>query len=144
VLSVVRTARLRHIIETHQRLVTDLCELRSTILPRLQQVEHELLSAKLGRLFAELHVAIELTVRQGLEAAASIEKGCRGMVAPLPRGKAGGLERAKRAWRYSDGTFMPQREIDSFWAAEYERYAKGGRARAASAQRAPDGTFLRV
>jgi hypothetical protein len=96
VLSLIRSKHLYHIRETHQRLTADLSELRSTVLPRLQRVERELLSAKLGRFFTQLHIAMEFTVRQGLEAAASIEKGCRGMVAPLPRGKAGGLARVRR------------------------------------------------
>jgi uncharacterized protein YpuA (DUF1002 family) len=60
------------------------------------------------------------------------------MRAPLPRGRAGGLAGAKTAWRYSDGTFMPEAErtmaIEEFELAEYERYAAGGRARAASAK----------
>jgi len=75
VLSLIRTTHLRDIIDTHQRVVVDLSELRSAILPRLQRVERELMVAKLGRFFAELHVAIELTVRQRLEAAQAIEKG---------------------------------------------------------------------
>ena len=106
--SLIRSTRLRDIIDTRQRLAADLLQLQSTILPRLQRVERELLSSKLERFFAELHIAIELTVRQGFEAAASIENGCRAMVAPLPRGKAGGLARANTAWRYLDGTFMPE------------------------------------
>ena len=68
------------------------------------------------------------------------------MAAPLPRGKAGGIARARTAWRYLDGTFMPEAEraaaIEEFELADYERYAAGGRARARTAQRVPDGTFL--
>jgi hypothetical protein len=71
VLSIIPITRLRDIIYT-QRLATDLAEVRTTILPRLQRVERELLSARLARLFAELHAAIELTARRGLQAAASI------------------------------------------------------------------------
>jgi hypothetical protein len=141
VLSLIRSTRLRDIIDTHQRLAADLSQLRSTILPRLQQVERELLSAKLGRFFAELHVSIEALVRHGLEAAAAIDKSCRGMVAPLPRGKAGGLARARQAWRYFDGTFMAECEKLQAYREEYERYAAGGRVRAATAKRNPDGTF---
>ena len=81
----------------------------------------------------------------GLEAAEAIEKGLRGMVAPLPRGKAGGIVRARSAWRYSDGTFMSEDErqtaVEGFALAEYERYAAGGRARAKTATRNSDGSF---
>jgi len=98
--------------------------------------------------FAELHLAIRITASHGLEAAGAIEKGLRGMVAPLSRGKAGGLARAQSALRYSDGTFMSEDEhqvaIEEFQLAKYERYAAGGRARAATALRAPDGTFART
>jgi hypothetical protein len=59
---------------------------------------------------------------------------------------AGGVARARDAWRYSDGTLMSDREkhaaIAEYEIEEYERYAAGGRARAARAHRARDGTFL--
>jgi hypothetical protein len=58
-----------------------------------------------------------------------------------PRGRAGGLARARTAWRYVDGTFMPESEKTEAYRAEYERYAAGGRARARSARRYRDGTF---
>lgn len=66
---------------------------------------------------------------------------------PTPvRGRAGGLARARQAWRYSDGTFMSDSEkeavIEESELDEYERFAAGGRARAARAKRASDGTFL--
>jgi hypothetical protein len=65
---------------------------------------------------------------------------------PARRGQAGGLARARNAWRYADGTFMPEGErvtaIQDAALAEYERFAAGGRKRAASANRAIDGTFL--
>lgn len=126
---------------TSDCLPVDLSELRSNVLPRLQRVEHELMSARLGRSLAELHVAIQLTIDQGLEAAEAVEHGLRGILAPLPRGSAGGLARARTAWRYLDGTFMPEREKELAYLQEYERYAKGGRTRAATAERFADGTF---
>jgi hypothetical protein len=141
VLSIIRTTRLYDIINTNQRFVADLSSLRSTLLPRLQRVERELLSASLGRLFAELHVAVHLVVRQGLEAGEAMEKSLRALTAPLPRGKVGGLARARTAWRYFDGTFMPESMKWEAYCEEYERFAKGGRARAASANRLADGTF---
>jgi len=64
------------------------------------------------------------------------------MVAPLPRGKADGVARAQSAWRYFDGTFMPESEKQEAYRDEYERYAAGGRARATRARRAPNGTFI--
>lgn len=41
---------------------------------------------------------------------AAIERFAEAMRAPLPRGRAGGLARARTAWRYFDGTFMPESE----------------------------------
>ncbi len=52
----------------------------------------------------------------------------------------------RSAWRYLDGTFMPEHErqalVNEIAFEEYEGYATGGRARAGSALRARDGTFL--
>ncbi len=73
---------------------------------------------------------------------ASIERFGQAMRGPIPRGRAGSLARAHRAWRYSDGTFMPESEKFEAYRAEHERYAAGGRARARNARRALDGTFL--
>jgi hypothetical protein len=143
VLSIIRTTRPNHISNAHQRLAADLSELRSTILPRLQRIEHELASAKLDRLFAELNGATQLLAKEGLKAADAIERASHAMLAPLPRGKAGGIARAKSAWRYLNGTFMPESEKLELYRCEYERYAAGGRARTANARRALDGTFLR-
>jgi hypothetical protein len=147
VISLIRSTHLREIRDTHQRLAADLSELRSTILPLLQRIERDLISAKLDRLFGQLHIAIQLTLRQGVEAAEAIEHGLRALLSPLPRGSAGGRARARIAWRYSNGTFMPESEraaaIEEFELSEYERYAAGGRARASCARRKPDGTFCR-
>jgi hypothetical protein len=76
---------------------------------------------------------------------AAIERFAEAMRAPVPvppRGHSGGLARAKSAWRYSDGTFMPESEKSAAYLEGYERYAAGGRARAARALRGRDGTFL--
>jgi hypothetical protein len=72
----------------------------------------------------------------------AIERFAQALRAPNPRGRAGGLARARSAWRYWDGTFMPESEKSEAYLADYERYAAGGRARAAQAARASDGTFL--
>jgi hypothetical protein len=66
------------------------------------------------------------------------------MRAPSPRGRAGGLARARSAWRHFDGTFMPESAKLEALVADYERYAASGRARAAEATRATDGTFMRT
>lgn len=71
----------------------------------------------------------------------AVEKFAQAMRAPVPRGRAGGLARARSAWRYFDGTFVPESEKLEAYRLEYERYASGGRARAASAYRLADGTF---
>ena len=42
--------------------------------------------------------------------------------------------RARSAWGYSDGTFMPQSEKSEACIAEYGRYALGGRALAERAR----------
>ena len=141
-LTLIRTTRLSDIIDKHQRLAAELLELRTTLLPRLQRVESELIFTKLERFFRELHTAIELAARQGIDAAGAIEKGLSAIVAPLPHGKAGGLARASTAWRYFDGTFMPASQKAVAYRGEYERFAAGGRARALGAQRARDGRFL--
>ena len=76
---------------------------------------------------------------------AAMERFAEAMRTPLPippRGRAGSLARAKSAWRYFDGTFMPESARDEAYRLEYERYAVGGRARARKARRAEDGTFL--
>jgi len=72
----------------------------------------------------------------------AVEKFAQAMRAPLPRGRAGGLARVQRAWRYLDGAFMPESEKHEAFLQYYERFAAGGRARAAQAARATDGTFL--
>lgn len=141
-LSLLRRPRTRDVLQTHQRLADDISALRSSLLARIQRIENELMAAKLSRFFSELDAAIRLAVSQGVQAANAIEKSLRASVAALTRGKAGGFARARNAWRYDDGTFMPESEKVAAYAKEYERYAAGGRARAARAQRAEDGTFL--
>jgi hypothetical protein len=44
---------------------------------------------------------------------AAIEGFAEAMRAPLPCGRAGGLARARTAWRYFDGTFMSVSEIEA-------------------------------
>jgi hypothetical protein len=72
---------------------------------------------------------------------AAIERFAEAMRAPLTRGRAGGLARARTAWRYFDGTFMPESEKEAAYLEEYERYAAGGRARAALGVRNARGRF---
>lgn len=74
----------------------------------------------------------------------AVEKFAQAMRTPIPRGRAGGLARARSAWRYFDGKFMPESEKLEAYRLEHERFAAGGRARATSARRDRDGTFLRA
>ena len=87
------------------------------------------------------------TADSALSIGRAVEGFASAMRARTPRGRAGGLARAQTAWRYSDGTFMPQRAraaaIEELEKQDYERYAAGGRARAMNAPRAPNGTFVR-
>jgi hypothetical protein len=123
---------------TLDRTTTDLLE-------RIQRLEREQaeLSARLDGerqlriLAAQIVGAAQIAPVIG----GAIEKFAQTMRAPLPRGRAGGLARARTAWRYFDGTFMPEWEKPEAYRLEHERYARGGRARALRAQRADDGTF---
>jgi hypothetical protein len=57
-----------------------------------------------------------------------------------PRGRAGGLARARTAWLYLDGTCMPESARWEAYREEYELHARGGCARTPSAVRNLDGT----
>lgn len=109
------------------------------VLEHLQRLESDLLSLRQV-------VEGERQIRQtSAVVGAAIEKWAQTMRAPLPtvpRGRAGGRARAKFAWRFTDGTFMSEANIDELLRQEYERSAAGGRARAAHALRSADGTFL--
>ena len=60
----------------------------------------------------------------------ALEAFARAMRARPMRGRAGGLARARSAWRYADGAFAANSErdeaIEEFECAEYERCAAGG------------------
>ena len=132
-----------------EQLQAELAELRAHVLREpetiarvARQVVRAQAESKLGfhRSTAELRRAAEtaLVVASAIEGfAASIRR-------PAPRGRAGGLARARNAWRYLDGTFMPEAEKAEAYSEEYERHAAGGRARARTAVRAADGRFARV
>jgi hypothetical protein len=111
------------------------------------------LDAEIGATRAELKAArsprvepLALEISRELEAAIGQEMENFARTTTLVRGRAGGLARAKNAWRYSDGTFMPngakEAVIEEYKLAEYGRYAAGERSRAARAKRGADGTFL--
>jgi hypothetical protein len=80
---------------------------------------------------------------------AAIEQFAETMRAPLSRGRAGGLARARQAAalqeRWPDGRYMSRwdsEEMDRQIAERnYMRYAAGGFARASTASRFLDGTF---
>ena len=53
-----------------------------------------------------MHRVTHPTIEQGVPAAHSIAAGLQAVTAPLPPGVAGGIARARHAWRYDNGTFM--------------------------------------
>jgi len=121
--------------------------LTSELLERIQRLERE--QEKL-RSRIEVDRQLRILTAQIVGAAQvapvigdAVEKFAHTMRTPSPRGRAGGLERARSAWRYFDGTFMPESEKSEAYLAEYERYAAGGRARASLALRHSDGTFAK-
>lgn len=127
----------------------DADELRRTaseLLERVQRLESEQADLRariegdgqLRLLIANITVAAQLAPEIG----AAMERFAEAMRSPLPRGRAGGLARARFAWRHADGTFMRESEKNAAYREEYERYAAGGKARAARARRAADGSFL--
>ncbi len=118
----------------------------SDLLNRIQRLEREQAELR-ARLESEHQLRILAAQIVGAAHVApvigeAVEKFAQAMRAPLPRGRAGGLTRARGAWRYFDGTFMPESAKIEAQIAEYDRYAAGGRARAARAARSSDGTFL--
>ena len=129
---------LARVAESDQRLDGRIDQLARELDERIQRLEWAPRLARMGR---ELAAAATLA-QQGCRAAHAIEHALRAIgAAPLPRGKAGGLARARTAWRYDDGTFASDSLKEEASRAEYERYARGGRQRAASAHRYEDGTF---
>jgi hypothetical protein len=126
-------------------------ETTSALLERVQRLEDEqaALRARLEgedklRLFIGQIVAAAQAASVIGVAIEGFAKAMRALRAPIPRGRAGGLARASTAWRYFDGTFMPESERLEAYREEYERYAVGGRTRAARALRNSDGTFTRI
>jgi len=63
-------------------------------------------------------------------------------MAPLLLGIAGGIARARHAWRYDHGTFMSYDDEEQIRIEQRERMARSGQAWAHGAKHAPDGTFL--
>ncbi len=119
------------VLEHVQRLESDLLHLRG-------ELEGE-------RQLRQMKVPIHAAAHTALAIGAAVENFAQSMRAPLPpvpRGRAGGLARASSAWRFLDGTFMSESEIEELLRQEHERSAAGGRARAATARREPDGRFL--
>lgn len=122
-----------------------LVDTTSALLARIQRLEEE--QAELRERLEGEHQLRLLTAHIAVAAQAAahvgeaVERFAQAMRAPKPRGRAGGLARASTAWRYFDGTFMPESEKEAADLQEYERYAAGGRARAATAARYEDGTF---
>jgi hypothetical protein len=132
----------------HRHAIDQLGRATSALRARVQRLETEqaaLLAHLEGeRQFRFFTAHIGTAAQTAITIGAAIERFAEAMRAPLPpspRGRAGGLAWARSAWRYFDGTFMPDSEKEAAHFAEYERYAAGGRARANAAQRNTDGTF---
>jgi hypothetical protein len=142
---------------TRERELTALRVTTSTLEERIQQLGVELaelsarvptlddpnliarLAARVSRAHAKADRELDrflLAIHSAGETAATLS------ALEARRGRAGGLARARTAWRYIDGTFMPESEKSEAYREEYERFAAGGRARAAQARRASDGSFL--
>jgi hypothetical protein len=129
--------------------IDQLEEASSALLTRVQRLEDEQpvcdLGSKSSSNFEYLTAHIAAAAQAAPAIGAAIERFAEAMRAPLPRGRAGGLARARNAWRHMDGTFVPEAEcaaaMEQFELADYERYATRGRARARSAVRSKDGTF---
>ena len=118
----------------------------SDLLERIQRLEHEHTEfrnrVEADRQLRILAAQISNAGTIGPMIGEAIERFSASMRAPIRRGRAGGLARARTAWRFFDGTFMPESEKLEVFRLEYERYAAGGRARARSAHRDQNGTFL--
>jgi hypothetical protein len=89
-----------------------------------------------------MHRVTHLTIEQDVPAARLIAAGLQAVTALLPPGVAGGVARARHAWRYDDGTFMSYNDDERIQIEQRERMARGGRARAKHAKRKTDGIFL--
>lgn len=146
-------------LELNARVIERLAQ--ATIPPgaRVQRLEDEQ-AALLARLEGERHFRILTThiseaAKTILPVGTAVEEFAQAMRSPLrpPRRLAGGLARARTAWRHPDGTFVTNVEVavleaeredrqDSVGLAQYdERYPAGGRARAKNASRYAEGAF---
>jgi hypothetical protein len=127
-----------------RHLTKQFVDATSSLQDRLQRLEAD--QADLRAKFETAHeVRVNTAETQPIRPAERIPE-ARRVVETRPtlrRGQAGGLARARMAWRYLDGTFMPESEKFEAYQQEYERYAAGGRARAANARRHGDGRFAR-
>jgi hypothetical protein len=90
----------RQLQEQVQQLARELMQLRTDMDTRVQQVEAEFARLRLQRMLREIHAAVVIAVKSGAATAQALEIGLRAATAALPRGRAGGLEGAKAAWRY--------------------------------------------
>ncbi len=136
------TSALERRIQQLEAEIASLREPSRTVLSRIEEAVR-IAHARSTRTVEEFGHAAESALAVG----AALEAFARAMRARLPRGRAGGLARARSAWRYTDGTFMPEGErqtlTEQIEFENYERHAAGGRERAARAKRATDGTFIR-
>jgi hypothetical protein len=109
---------------------------------RLEEDQAELRSLLEGeRQLSTLAASVSSAAQAALTIGSALERFAGAMRSPLLRGLAGGLARVSTAWRYIDGTFMPESRREEAYRLDYEQYAAGGRARARRASRHSDGTF---
>jgi len=116
----------RHAVATIEARASDL-------LDRIQRIEAEQ-SALRAEIEGERQLRFLTAEIVGAAQAApvignAIENFAKAMRTPSPRGRPGGLARASNAWRYFDGTFMPESEKIEAARNYHERFAVGGRAR---------------
>jgi hypothetical protein len=128
-----------------EQLVRATSELAARV-QRLEEGQAELLARlPAERQFRMFIAHIDAAARVAPMIGESIERFAQAMHAPRPRGRSGGIARARTAWRDSDGTFVSDSErqaaIEKFGLQEYERYATGGRMRARTARRDEGGRF---
>jgi hypothetical protein len=131
----------------NRQIAKHLIETTSALLERVQRLEEEQAVLR-GRLEGERQLRL-LTARIALRLRPSRLLGKQSKDSLRQCGHqcrvgAPADSRARSAWRYFDGTFMPESEKIEAYRVEYERFASGGRVRAAKALRARDGTFLRA
>jgi hypothetical protein len=124
-----RQRKIHSMLLTRRNITLAIERNTSELFARVQRLENEqaALRARLEvarRLrFLVAHIAAAAQVAPAVGAA--MEVFAESMRAPVPRGRAGGIARARTAWRYLYGIFMSASKKEAAYLAEYERYAVG-------------------